>query len=182
MNAARPAAFLDRDGVINVDHGFVHRPDQVDWVTGALEAIAGLNRAGFLVFVVTNQSGVARGLYTEEEVQSLHRWMCAELARQGARIDDIRYCPYHPDARIERYRRTTDWRKPGPGMLLDLMATHPVDVGRSFMVGDKDIDVSAARAAGIAGHLFTGGDLAAFVREIVAGIPAATGMAGQTRP
>lgn len=160
-----PAAFLDRDGVLNVDHGYVHRPDQIEWCQDAAAAVAALNKRGYWVFVVTNQSGVARGLYDEKAVRDLHRWMTEILAGQGARIDDWRYCPDHPDAVIPQYRRASDWRKPAPGMLLDLMATHSVDRTRSFMVGDKDSDMAAARAARIRGLPYTGGSLLHLVEQ-----------------
>jgi D-glycero-D-manno-heptose 1,7-bisphosphate phosphatase len=164
----RPAAFLDRDGVLNVDHGFVHRPEQVQWMPGARQAVKRLNEAGYLVFVVTNQSGVARGLYDEAAVAALHRWMQAELATVGAHIDDWRYCPHHPEAGIEAYHRICACRKPEPGMILDIIEHWPVDRARSFLIGDQERDMAAARAAGIAGHLFTGGDLDDLVRSLLA--------------
>lgn len=166
-SAPRPAAFLDRDGVLNQDTGYPHRPDQIVWTTGAAAAVRRLNEAGFLVFVVTNQSGVARDLYPESAVTDLHRWMGAELARQGARVDDWRYCPHHPDAGLPAYRICCACRKPGAGMLTDLMGCWPVDRRRSFLIGDRDSDLRAAEAAGIAGHLFTGGDLDERVRGLL---------------
>jgi D-glycero-D-manno-heptose 1,7-bisphosphate phosphatase len=160
----RPAAFLDRDGVLNVDHGYVHAPDQVEWVPGAKQAVKRLNDAGYYVFVVTNQAGVAKGLYPEEAVATLHRWMAEELAAAGAVIDDWRYCPHHPEASVAAYRAAHPWRKPSPGMLLDLLACWPIERERSFLVGDKPSDIEAAEAAGIAGYLFEGGNLESFVR------------------
>ena len=162
----RPAAFLDRDGVLNLDHGYVHALEQFEWAPGARQAVKRLNDAGYYVFVVTNQAGVAKGLYREVEVVELHRWMAQELASVGASIDDWRYCPYHPDGSVAAYRAAHEWRKPKPGMILDLLEHWPVEREGSFLVGDKESDVEAAAAAGLPGHLFPGGDLLAFLQSI----------------
>lgn len=167
---ARPALFLDRDGVINVDKGYVSSADTFEWIDGARETIAAFNARGWWVFIVTNQSGIARGLYTEEEMLRLHEWMCAELERSGARIDRIYHCPFHEDGTIARYTKNSFDRKPKPGMLLQAMTDFPVDKDRSFLIGDKPADVEAARAAGVAGFLFAEGNLASFAEWALADV------------
>jgi D-glycero-D-manno-heptose 1,7-bisphosphate phosphatase len=170
----RPAAFFDRDGVINVDHGYVHTIDRLDLVTGAADALAACRAAGYLVFIVTNQSGVARGFFDEAALARFHDHLRARLAEGGGTIDDLRYCPHLEDAALPAYRRACDWRKPGPGMILDLARAWEVDLAQSFLVGDKPSDMAAADAAGVRGFLFEGGDLSAFVAAILASTPAIT--------
>jgi D,D-heptose 1,7-bisphosphate phosphatase len=161
----RPAVFFDRDGVLNHDSGYTFETSKLQWIDGAREAIKAVNDAGYFAFVVTNQSGVARGLYEESHVQALHRWMADDMATIGAHIDAFEYCPDHPDGTIERYRRVSDRRKPAPGMITDLLSRFPVNTGASILIGDKPSDLEAARAAGLNGHLFTGGNLEAFLMQ-----------------
>ncbi|RDV04734.1 D-glycero-alpha-D-manno-heptose-1,7-bisphosphate 7-phosphatase [Undibacter mobilis] len=151
---SRPAAFLDRDGVLNVDREYVHRADQLTWIDGVPEAIRLLNDAGFLVIVVTNQSGVARGFYDEAAVAALHAHMRGYLAARGAHIDAFYYCPHHPDGKVAAYTMRCDCRKPGTGMFEQAARDWPIDRARSFMIGDKDIDIAAATAFGIRGAQF----------------------------
>jgi D-glycero-D-manno-heptose 1,7-bisphosphate phosphatase len=161
----RRAVFFDRDGVLNHDSGYTFEASKLKWIDGARKAVKAVNDAGYFAFVVTNQSGIARGFYEESHVRDLHRWMADDMATIGAHIDAFEYCPDHPDGTIERYRRVSDRRKPAPGMITDLLGRFLIDAAGSFLIGDKPSDIEAATAAGLNGHFFPGGDLEAFVRQ-----------------
>ena len=147
----RPAAFLDRDGVINIDLGYVSRIEDLAFTPTAINGIRALNEADYLVLVVSNQSGVARGLFTMNDVDRFHEHMRCELAAQGARIDAFYYCPYHRDGVIAQFAIDHEDRKPGAGMLLRAMRDWSIAPERSFMIGDKPSDMTAAARAGIRG-------------------------------
>jgi D-glycero-D-manno-heptose 1,7-bisphosphate phosphatase len=164
----RPAVFFDRDGVLNVDSEYLFEIDKFFWIDGAIDAVRAVNDAGYLAFVITNQSGVARGLYEEADIHRLHDWMALELAARGARIDAFEYCPFHPDGVVERYRRVSERRKPQPGMIMDLIERYRVDTSKSFVIGDRPSDIEAARAAGLPGHVFVGGNLRDFILPLLA--------------
>ena len=162
--ALRPALFLDRDGVLNEDKGYVYRWADFRWIAGARETVAAFNRAGWLVIVVTNQSGVGRGYYSEADVHALHAHMAQDLAKVGGRIDAFYHAPHHPDAQMDAYRHPDPPdRKPNPGMILRALSDWPIDKAASILVGDKPSDLEAALRAGVRGVLFPGGDLAVFL-------------------
>ena len=150
----QPAAFLDRDGVLNVDHGYAHRIEQLEWVEGAIEAVRLLNRAAYLVLVVTNQSGIARGLYDQASVESFHAHMQQALAAHGAHIDAFYYCPHHPEGTIKSLAVRCSCRKPGTGLLEQAASQWPIELGASFLIGDKDDDMAAAATFNIRGIKF----------------------------
>jgi D-glycero-D-manno-heptose 1,7-bisphosphate phosphatase len=162
----RPALFLDRDGVLNEDRGYVFRWEDFRWIAGAREAVATFNRAGWLVIVVTNQSGVGRGFYSEDDMRALHARMSQDLAQAGGHIDAFYHAPHHPEAPVEAYRHPDPPdRKPNPGMILRALGEWPIDREASLLVGDKPSDLEAALRAGIRGVLFEGGNLLQFLKD-----------------
>jgi D-glycero-D-manno-heptose 1,7-bisphosphate phosphatase len=163
----RPALFLDRDGVLNVDAGYVHRTDDLRWVPGAIETVKRFNDLGWFVVVVTNQSVIARGYCDEIAVHALHAFMQRELQANGAHVDAFFLCPHHPDGIVPEFAITCACRKPEPGMLLAAAREWPIDLERSILIGDKQSDVIAALRAGVRGLLFQGPSLAEFVAEHV---------------
>ena len=144
----RPGILLDRDGTIIVDHGYVGSIDRVEFIAGSAEAIARFNRAGIPVAVVTNQAGVARGLYGLDDVARVHRYIAERLAEDGAHVDLFVYCPYHPAGVVEAFTRTSEDRKPGPGMARAAQAALNLDLTASWVVGDRPEDVGLAQAIG----------------------------------
>jgi D-glycero-D-manno-heptose 1,7-bisphosphate phosphatase len=168
----RPAIFLDRDGVLNYDHGHVGRTDAFEWNEGAREAIRTFNDLGWYVFVVTNQAGIAKGKYSLADYWTLRDHIRADLAMFGCQIDDERFCPYHPDGSIPQWRSRSNWRKPEPGMLIDLFQKWPVQQEMSFLIGDQETDIEAATAAGLPGFKYRQGSLERFALQCLDAVKA----------
>ena len=145
-----PAVFLDRDGVINVDVGYLYRPEEFRFIEGSAEALRIMKQKGWKLVMVTNQSGIARGFYTEQQYLVLDRYMRDQLSGMGAALDGSYYCPHHPEFGPDKYRKVCSCRKPKPGMLLKAAEDLDIDLGRSYMVGDRYSDLLAGRNAGVA--------------------------------
>lgn len=172
MTNLQRAAFLDRDGVINIDTHYLHRWEDFQYVPGTVEAMRQLHAAGYRLVVVTNQSGIARGYYTDADFQQLTTQMCADLAAQGCPITAVYHCPHLPNASVLELRQDCDCRKPGPGMIVRACAEWQLDPASSVMVGDKTSDIEAARAAGV-GRAFlvtSGHALDATERQLADGV------------
>ena len=144
-----PALFLDRDGVINHEVGFLYRPADVRFIDGIFPLCRRAQQLGYRLVVVTNQSGIARGLYTTAQFEELMDWMRARLAEEGVTLTAVYHCPYHPEHGQGEFRREHEDRKPSPGMLLRAAREHGLDLSRSILVGDRCSDIAAANAAGL---------------------------------
>jgi D-glycero-D-manno-heptose 1,7-bisphosphate phosphatase len=143
------AAFLDRDGVINRDTGYVHRIEDVHFLPGIFEMCAALHGAGYRLMVVTNQAGIARGIYTLGEMHALHAWMREQFGLRGAPLTGIYFCPHHPEGVVPEFSRACECRKPKPGMILRARDEHGVDLAASLLVGNQETDIGAGIAAGV---------------------------------
>jgi len=162
------AVFLDRDGVLNIDHGYVSDPAKLEWIDGAREAVAAMTAAALKVLVVTNQSGIGRGYFDELALERFHAAMQEQLAALGGRIDAFYHCPFHELAVVEQYRVADHPdRKPNPGMVLRGLADWNLKPEEAVIIGDRHIDVEAGTRAGMPGYLFKGGDLRAFVGQVL---------------
>lgn len=158
MTPHRPAAFLDRDGVINIDHGYTIRIEDFEFVAGTLEACRTLVQAGYALVVVTNQSGIGRGMYTEQDFHALTQWMQTQFTQAGAPLAGVYFCPHHATEAQGAYRIECDCRKPAPGLLLRATRELNLDLSRSVLFGDRASDLQAARAAGIPHRILLGTD------------------------
>jgi D-glycero-D-manno-heptose 1,7-bisphosphate phosphatase len=146
----RPALFLDRDGVINVDHGYVSRPEDFEPIEGIFDLCREAQRQGYLIIVITNQAGIGRGYYSESDFEALTAWMIGRFEEEGIAIGGIYHCPFHPEHGVGRYKADSACRKPNPGMILQAAAEHGIDLASSVLVGDKPSDIQAGISAGVA--------------------------------
>jgi D-glycero-D-manno-heptose 1,7-bisphosphate phosphatase len=175
------ALFLDRDGVVNVDHGYVYQPEKFEFVAGVFEACQAFVNAGYKLIIVTNQSGIGRGYYTESDFHVLTDWIIAQFKMHNVDIEGVYFCPHHPKNALPEYLKECMCRKPAPGMLLQGITEHRIDPSQSIMVGDKLSDMQAARQANIAtrvlvrsGQTFDAStlDAADYVCDSLADVPA----------
>lgn len=149
----RPALFLDRDGVINVDRGYVCRREDFEFIDGIFELCRTAKELGYSIFVVTNQAGIGRGYYTEQDFLTLTDWMCDVFEDNGVVLDGVFHCPFHPRHGVGQYKVDSPDRKPGPGMILQAVNKFSIDVAKSVLVGDKASDIEAGIAAGLGCNL-----------------------------
>ena len=161
------AVFFDRDGVLNVDKDYLHTIEDFEWIDGAKESIVFLTKNNYTVFVVTNQSGIARGFYTIDDMNKLHEYMAAEIKQAGGNIEKFYFCPHLPGGKVKEFAIECDCRKPKPGLLLQALREYAIDKENSFLIGDKPRDVESAAAAGIKGYLYENGNLLHFVKKIL---------------
>ena len=161
------AVFFDRDGTLNVDIHYLHRPEDFVWTPDAPAAIRRLNECDILTIVVTNQSGVARGYYPEADVRRLHDWMNEELRKEGAHLDALFYCPHHIDGKIPEYTKACTCRKPATGMVDAACAKYNIDRTRAVLIGDSESDMECARGAGVRGMRYEGGSLLEVVEQVL---------------
>jgi len=163
----KPTIFLDRDGVINIDKNYVYKISDFEWVKDSIKAIKLLKERGYLIFVVTNQSGITRGFYSEKDVERLHEFINLELNKSGCYIDDFFYSPYHPEIINKKYAKFENLRKPNIGMLEQAQKKWNLNKIDCLMIGDSQSDMQCAEKFGIKGHLFKGGSLLDFIKNII---------------
>jgi len=154
VNQLKRALFLDRDGVINIDHAYVHRREDFEFIDGIFELCRTAVNLGFLVFVVTNQAGIGRGYYTTEQFHEITDWMCRRFLAEGVKIEKVYFCPYHAEHGLGEYRQESFFRKPNPGMILQAAQEYDLDLGASVLIGDKLSDMEAGIAAGVGRNIY----------------------------
>ena len=152
----KKAVFLDRDGVINAEKNYVHNVEEFEFIDGIFDVCRYFQDRDYLLIVVTNQAGIARGYYTEDDFHTVSRWMRHEFEKNGIHINGIYFCPHHPEGTVERYRVRCCCRKPNPGMLFEARKDFDIDLERSILVGDKESDIQAGLNAGIKQNILVG--------------------------
>lgn len=157
IGSPRKALFLDRDGIINVDFGYVCSPERTVWVPGIFDLCVRATRKGYALVVATNQAGIARGYYTVQEFIAFTAWMHEEFDRRGTPLLATYYCPHHPVEGLEHYRQECECRKPAPGLILEAAKDLDIDLAHSILVGDKSSDIAAAEAAGVRVGIYVSG-------------------------
>jgi len=143
------ALFLDRDGVINVDHKYVYRKENFEFIDGIFELCQYATKQGYLIFVVTNQAGIGRGYYTERQFHELTKWMCEEFSKNNVTVEKVYFCPFHEKHGIGKYKKASKFRKPEPGMIFQAAEEFNLNLEKSILVGDKESDIQAGISAGI---------------------------------
>ena len=149
----RPALFLDRDGVVNVDRAYVYRQEDVEFIDGIFDLCRHAKQLGYLIFIITNQAGIGRGYYTEQDFSDLMSWMCGIFANENAAIDKVYFCPTHPEHAIGEYKTESYFRKPAPGMIFLAAKEFNVNLRNSIFLGDKPSDLEAGIAAGVGNNI-----------------------------
>jgi D-glycero-D-manno-heptose 1,7-bisphosphate phosphatase len=149
MKGLQPALFLDRDGVVNREIGYLYKPEQVEFIAGIFELCRHAQTHGYKLIVITNQAGIARQLYSEADFHSLMHWIFGEFSREHIHLDGYYFCPHHPEHGIGRYRKECPDRKPQPGMILQASKDHGIELSQSVLIGDRCSDIQAGAAAGI---------------------------------
>ena len=155
MSDKRKAVFLDRDGTINVEKNYLYKIEEFEYIPGAVEALRRLNKMGFLLIIISNQSGIARGYYTEEDYKKLDNWLKDDLKQKGIEIMDSYYCPHHPEAKIPEYRCVCNCRKPGTELFWRAQKEYEIDMNNSFAIGDRMRDLAICEESGVKGILFS---------------------------
>lgn len=166
----KKAIFLDRDGTINVEKNYLYEINEFEFISGVFEGLRLLQEKGYLLIVVTNQSGIARGYYSEGDFEVLNTWMVQEFKYQGVQIEDVFYCPHLPDARVEQYRKQCDCRKPAIGMYQKAIGKYEIDLSRSFVIGDKMRDCAICKETDCRGFLVGNNEKKEVIEQVKKGL------------
>lgn len=163
------AIFLDRDGTINVEKHYLYKIEDFEFLPGVVDALKTLQKAGYLLIIITNQSGIGRGYYTEADFQNLNDWMISTLKQQGVMIADVYFCPHLPDAEVESYRKECSCRKPKLGMYQQAILDYNIQIGHSYAIGDKIRDCAICESTPCKGFLIGDNEKSEVINEVKAG-------------